>query len=346
MKRRGKPQPQQELNMLTDPEMLAELAAYDAAALARRAERDAAAGGRPVAHDCETAGKTLCWPCALDGPEKCLEVHIDPEVHDACVAEARRLAVLRDKAPCHDCAFLKDSHEAGQEGLIAQLARQRDAFHCHQGMPLDGRGRTPAEGDYAPDEHSRYPICAGWAAARGRYVARVRAAKALTRVRRRPRPTRRERLARFGFAAFGRRRRRVPRREVAVVDLAGLGLTLGCTTRRRRSVRAALTVVEQRRVLCRLVHVGDLRRREVDGQAEHRVERPDGTGTPWIAGSTERALDAFAIVLVRSGVRVLGDGPRPDLPPYTRPPKGPRPPRPRSKKPPRPRPKPLILKAA
>ena len=215
MSRRTAPPAQQELAVELDQDVLAALAVFDAEVAERRTERLAATPGRAVALDCETAGKTLCWSCALDGPDHCLEVHLPAEVHDACVTEARRLAAARAGAPCHDCAFLRDSHEHGQEGLIAQLARQRVPFHCHQGMPLDGRGKVPAEGDYAPDDHARYPVCAGWAVARSNYLARLRAARALLRVRwalyrRRPQPTRHERVLReLGLVTFGERRRQI-----------------------------------------------------------------------------------------------------------------------------------------
>lgn len=329
------------LDMVTDPADLAALAVFEAEVAERRDAALAAAQGRPVAFDCETAGKVWCWTCAISGPERCLEDHLPAEVHEACEAKARRLAVLRDGAPCHDCAFLAASHEAGEEGLLAKLTRQREAFHCHQAMPLDGRGKVPADGDFAPRDHSRYPVCAGWARARSSYLLRVRAAKALAPVRRahhRPQTMHARVLRQLGVARFDRCRRRGGRPgKVARPDLC-----LWCVTPRRLSVRSSLTIAQQRAVFRGVHQLGELRRRELAGVAEHRVVGEVGN-TPWRA-SIDLALDAFAVVLVRAGHR----GPREPgpLPPYTRPPKKPQPPRPKRRGRPRPLPKPLLLRAA
>lgn len=355
-RRRKPPTAQEELDLPPDPDGLA---AYDAEIAARRTERLAAAAGRAVALDCETAGQTLCWPCTLDGPHRCLEIHVAPEVHDACVAEARRLAAARGGAQCHDCAFLRDSHEHGQEGLIAQLARQRVAFHCHQGMPLDGRGKTPEEGDYAPDDRARYPICAGWAAARASYLARVLAARALRSVvwalrRRRPPRSKHEQVLReLGLVAFDEPRHRIRRPQLGRV--ARCDLCLWCTTSGRRALRGELAIAQQRLVIRGFGILGDLHRRELGGVVEHRIElRATGVhepgalqlATPWIPGPPAAVLDAFAVVLYRAGCRAKSvDPPRPP-PPYTRPPKNPSPPTPRRRRVPRRRPPQLLLRAA
>ena len=340
MSRRKATQAQQELAVELDPDILAALAVFDADVAERRTERLAAAPGRAVALDCETAGKTLCWSCALDGPDHCLEIHLPPEVHDACVSTARRLAATRAGAPCHDCAFIRDSHERGQ-GLIARLARQRVPFHCHQGMPLDGRGKVPVEGDYAPDDHARYPVCAGWAAARSSYLARLRAARVLLRVRwalyrRRPQPTRHEQVLReLGLIAFGEPRRRV--RHPQLGRVARLDLCLWCTTVGRRALRAELAIAQQRLVVRGFQILGEVHRRERGGAVEHRIEarapRAHEPGapqsTPWICGPLASALDAFAVVLYRAGCRAKSVDPPRLPPPYTRPPKKPQPPKPR-----------------
>lgn len=311
-----------------------------------RAARLAAASGRPVALDCEVAGVPPCWACAVHGPERCYENHVPREVHDACVAEARRLAVLRDKAPCHDCAFARGSDEGQEEGLLGKLARQPSPFHCHQAMPLDGRGRMPADGDFAPDEHSRYPVCAGWARARAGYLARVQAGKEMRRLRqRRPPPTSHERMLR-ALGLMSLRTGHHPVRRVELGKVARRDLCLWCVTRRRRALRAELEVVDQRHVRRGPRLVGVLQRRGGGDLVWHRVEGAAGT-TPWLLGQLELALDAFAVLLYRAGERAgMRGAPRPDPPPYTRPPKGPRRPRPKSRRPPRPLPKPLILRAA
>jgi len=131
----------------------------------RRAKR-LAAGGRPVELDCETAtGTPKCWGCAIYGPRKCTEQTLSDDVHLSCEAEGHRLAAERGGQPCDDCAFRPRSPEAKQEGLLARVVRQETPFYCHKGMPLDGKGKMPAEGDYFPRDHKLYPICAGWARA-------------------------------------------------------------------------------------------------------------------------------------------------------------------------------------
>lgn len=322
----------------------ADIAEYLAGHAARREEALAAAGGRPVALDCEAAGKTPCWNCALDGPEKCLENHLPRRAHDACVAEARRLYVERGKAPCHDCAFIRDSHEARQEGLLDKLVRQREPFYCHQAMPLDGRGQTPAEGNYAPDDHARYPVCTGWARAREAYLARRAAARALPAIRARVAKTARARIvATLGLQRFGERRRRARVRTLTRIVPPGFGLW--CTTPRRRAIRAELAIVQQRLVTRGFRIVGEIHRRETTGGVEHRILSELGE-TPWIRGEAGAAMDAFAVVLIRAGLRAgLGDGPD-KPPPYNRPPPKKTPPKPKSRRPPRPLPKPLMLRAA
>ncbi len=300
------------------PAERAEMAEHDAANARRRAEMLATVNGRPVAFDCETAGKSPCWACAIYGPQACLEDHIPPQVHDACVTEARRLYIERGKGPCHDCAFLRGSPEREQEGLLARVARQRDPFYCHQAMPLDGRGRAPAEGDYAPDDHSRYPVCAGWAAAREAYLARRAAARAMPSLRARvAKSTRAHVVAALGLQSFD-----APRRRAKIGTLARLvppGLGLWCITQRRQAVRLELQVVQQRLVARGFRVVGELHRRRLGEQIQHQITSKLGE-TPWISGDPEAALDAFAVVLVRAGVRAaIGSGPD-KPPPYTRPP--------------------------
>lgn len=180
MSKSGPRHPLMDAPMPTEWPTKAEIEAFTAEIDARRASMLAAVDGRAVDFDCETAGVAVhkhCIACAVIGPEKCLEDNLPPEVHAACEVEARRLAVLRDGAPCHDCAFLRDSEETAQE-MTERLARQVDPFYCHQAMPLDGKGRAPADGDFRPRDHRAYPICAGWAAARAARRARVLAARA------------------------------------------------------------------------------------------------------------------------------------------------------------------------
>lgn len=174
----------------------ADVAAHEAEQAARRASMLAAVDGRAVDFDCETAGAPLpCIACAVQGPEHCTADNLQPEAHAACEAEARRLTVLRAGAPCHDCAFMLDSEETRGE-VTERLARQADPFHCHQAMPLDGKGRAPADDDFKPRDHRAYPVCAGWAVARAVLRGRVLAARAagkLWRSKVRP-PTQRERV--------------------------------------------------------------------------------------------------------------------------------------------------------
>jgi hypothetical protein len=326
------------------PAERAEMAAFDAANVSRRVRVIASVNGRPIAFDCETAGKPHCWACAVYGPQACLEDHLPPQVHDACVAEARRLYAERDKGPCHDCAFRRGSPEREQEGLIDRVARQRDPFHCHQAMPLDGRGRDPAEGDYAPDDHARYPVCAGWAAAREAHLARRAAARAMPGLRARVAKTARARVV----AALGLQRLGKPRRRAKVGTLARVvppGLGLWCITRRRQAVRLELSIVQQRQVARGYRLIGELHRRAGE-QVQHRITSPLGE-TPWISGEPRAALDAFAVVLVRAGVRAaIGSGPDKPPPPYTRPPPKRGPDKPKSRRPPGARPKTLMLRAA
>lgn len=155
---------------VTDEEIERAIAEADAAAAAQRHLRLAAATGRPVELDCETAGLTPCPECWHGEPERCTRQTLPDEVHAACEAEAHRLAAER-AGPCHDCAFRPGSHEAIAEDwatgrpVLDTVAKQAEPFRCHQAMPLDGRGRVPADGDFAPRRHTLYPICAGWARA-------------------------------------------------------------------------------------------------------------------------------------------------------------------------------------
>jgi len=105
-------------------------------------------------------------------------------VHEACELEAHRQAAARGHGPCHDCAFRRGSHEA-ENGWLRRLAEQRDPFYCHQAMPLDGRGIEPADGDFAPRDHARYPLCAGWVAARKARSSARALARAVREIRRR-----------------------------------------------------------------------------------------------------------------------------------------------------------------
>lgn len=69
-------------------------------------------------------------------------------------------------------------------------------------MPLDGRGRVPMVGDFAPLDPDAYPVCAGWAAARASLMRRRKARDALRRFRRPP--TVRERWSsRSGWSGQG-----------------------------------------------------------------------------------------------------------------------------------------------
>ena len=353
MSRRKAPPAQQELAVELDQDVLAALAVFDAEVAERRTERLAATPGRAVALDCETAGKTLCWSCALDGPDHCLEVHLPAEVHDACVTEARRLAAARAGAPCHDCAFLRDSHEHGQEGLIAQLARQRVPFHCHQGMPLDGRGRSQRRAT-TPRTTTRATRCAQAGPWLGRTTWRGSGPPApccgcggrcTADARSRP-----------GMSGCCASSVWSPSASVAARSATRSSAGSPGWTCARRALRAELTIAQQRLVVRGFQILGEVHRRELGGIAEHRIKaRAPGVHEPgapqlatsWIPGAPTAARDAFAVVLYRAGCRaVTRGGPDKPLPPYTRPPKGPRPPRPKSRRPPRPLPKPLILMAA
>lgn len=150
-------------------------------------------------------------------------------------------------------------------------------------------------------------------------------------------------------AALGLQRFGAPRRRARVRSLARLvhhGLALWCVTRRRLALRLELAIVQQRQVARGFRLVGELHRRQLDGRLEHRVTSELGQ-TPWIRGEPEAALDAFAVVLVRAGVRAsIGGGPDKPPPPYNRPPPKKPPPKPKSSKRPRALAKTLILRAA
>ena len=310
------------------------LAQHRADAEARRRERQAAAGDRPVELDCETAGRSVpCMACVLDGPERCYEFNLPPETHAACVAEARRLSAARAGEPCHDCAFRPGSPESHEEDLLAKHVRSATPFRCHQAMPLDARGRLPTLGDFAPLDPDAYPVCAGWAAARARWLRRRRARDAVRQLARGRVPTTRVRW----YAALGLRSwrpRHVQPRGVPtarVIDPAR-GPWL-CTTRRRLALRAALRIERQREVWLGGERVGML----LLAAGAHRVEASTGGGPGWIFGAPALALDAFAVWLARAGRQAPAPAPRPPSPDGPgKPPKGPpakrrRPPRPPSR---------------
>lgn len=299
----------------------------DLAVLAdRMAEVDtlAAAGARPVEIDCEAAGRVpFCYGCALTGPEACYEFNLPPEVHAACVDEARQLAGARSGQPCHDCAFLPGSPERREEDMLERLIRSAKPFRCHQAMPLDGRGRVPALGDFAPLDPDAYPVCAGWARARAALLLRLRARDALRKIRRPP--TQRERwYANLGLRSW--RPCRPQPRHVPTGRVIDPLLCMHCNTRRRRQLRAALRVERQREVWLGGERVG----RILCSGGSYRVEDQAGAGPRWIFGAPSLALDAFAVWLVRQGRRPpLPAPPRPPEPP----PKQPLPPgRPPSKR--------------
>ena len=182
-----------------------------------RQERLVAAAGRPVELDCEVAGRAVpCMGCVLDGPEHCYEQNLPTEVHAACAADAREQARARAGEPCHDCAFRPGSPESAEEDLLLKHIRQSTPFRCHQGMPLDARGRLPTIGDFAPLDPAEYPVCGGWAAARASWLRRRKARDAVRQLARGRVPTTRARW----YAALGlrswrprRRQRKPPRRQ-------------------------------------------------------------------------------------------------------------------------------------
>lgn len=302
------------------------LAQHRADAEARRRERQAAAGDCQVELDCETAGAAVsCYGCSLHGPERCYEFNLPPEVHAACVAEAQGLAAARAGAPCHDCAFRPGSPESHEEDLLLKHIRTSTPFRCHQGMPLDGRGRLPTLGDFAPLDPTAYPVCAGWAAARASWLRRRRARDAVRRLARSRTPTARARwYARLGLQTW-RPRRRFPRRVPTrrIIDPAR-GPWL-CTTRPRLALRAALRIERQREVWLGGQRVGMIK---LAGGA-HRVEDASGAGPGWIFGAPALALDAFAVWLARAGQRAPLE-PQPEPP--TTGPKGTPPRRPPAKR--------------
>ena len=154
-----------------------------------RQQRLAAAGGRPVELDCEVAGRAVpCMGCVLDGPERCYEQNLAPEIHAACVADAREQASARAGSPCHDCAFRPGSPESAEEDLLLKHIRGSTPFRCHQAMPLDGRGRLPTIGDFAPLDPAEYPVCGGWAASRASWLRRRKARDAVRQLARGPGP--------------------------------------------------------------------------------------------------------------------------------------------------------------
>lgn len=314
----------------------------DLAVLADRlAEVDglAAAGARPVEIDCEAAGRVpFCYGCALDGPDACYEFNLPPEVHAACVVEARRLAAARAGEPCHDCAFRPGSPESREEDFLARAIRSSKPFRCHQAMPLDGRGRVSMVGDFAPLNPDAYPVCGGWAAARASLLRRRKARDALHKIRRPP--TQRERwYADLGLQSW--RPHRPQPRQVPTARVIDPLLCMHCNTRRRRQLRAALRVERQNEVWLGGERVGHLRRAESIGRILYRGEPVGAEQLRWTP-SWEQALDALAVWLVRAGRSPPG------LPPPEPPnlgPKGPGPRRPPSKRRGRPRPRPPVILA-
>lgn len=137
------------------------------------------ANGRMIEFDCVTAGDfDICSGCAHHGPQGCLKQQLTDLDHAACEAEGRRSADARGKQPCHDCAFRRGSPEHRAE-LTDRLARQSTPFRCHQGAPLDGKGREPSVLAFWPRDESLYPVCAGWAAARADLRLRQQLARAV-----------------------------------------------------------------------------------------------------------------------------------------------------------------------
>lgn len=296
----------------------------------------AAAGARSVEIDCEAAGRVpFCYGCALDGPEACYEFNLPSEVHAACVDEARRLAAARAGEPCHDCAFRPGSPERREDDMIERLVRSAKPFRCHQAMPLDGRGRVPMLGDFAPLDPDAYPVCAGWARARAALLLRRRARDALRKIRRPP--TQRERwYVELGLQTW--RPRRPQPRQVPTGRVIDPLLCMRCNTRRRRQLRAALRIERQREVWLGRERVG----RILCSGGSYRVEDQAGAGPRWIFGEPSLALDAFAVWLVRAGRSP--PAPSPPEPPNLGP-KGPGPRRPPSKRRGRPRPRPPVVLA-
>ena len=311
---------------------------------ALRHERQAAAGDRPVELDCEVAGRVVpCMACTLEGPERCYEQNLAPEVHAACVAEARRQAAARAGAPCHDCAFRPGSPESREEDLLLKHIRQSTPFRCHQGMPLDGRGRLPTLGDFAPHDPTAYPVCGGWAAARASWLRRRKARDALRQLARGRVPTARARwYAGLGLQSWRPRRRRPRRTPTARIIDPARGPWL-CTSRRRLALRAALRIERQREVWLGSRRVGEIK---LAGDA-HRVEDTSGAGPGWIFGAPALALDDFAVWLARTGQHAPPmPQPRPPHPPGPKGPPSPRDPPERRRRPARPPAPTTIARAA
>lgn len=111
-------------------------------------------------------GVPECIGAAMGGEDRCTCDTIPKGEHDECVLVAHVHYLQRGSKACHDCAFRRGSPEmdGGQTDQI--LGDETAAFYCHQGMPIDARGRDPELGDYVPDDAHRYPVCAGWVAMR------------------------------------------------------------------------------------------------------------------------------------------------------------------------------------
>lgn len=115
-------------------------------------------------YDCEAVhGYPQCIGCAVNGAPACTCDTLTPAQHQLCLADAREAERKRRGRMCHDCAFRPGSPEWERR---AEIGDDPFPFRCHQGMPIDFRGREPAsedEHDYKPRKHVYdYPICAGW----------------------------------------------------------------------------------------------------------------------------------------------------------------------------------------
>lgn len=120
---------------------------------------------RIVRRSCEEIdGFPQCFGCAGIGPERCTCDTIAPGEHDEAVLVAHAHYQQRGFKACRDCAFRRGSPEMKSGKTEAIMSDAAAVFYCHQGMPVDARGGTPELGNYAPDDASRYPICAGWIA--------------------------------------------------------------------------------------------------------------------------------------------------------------------------------------
>lgn len=107
-----------------------------------------------------------CIGAAARGEQGCT-CGLHPGQHDEAVLVAWAHFHERGGKACHDCAFRRGSPEM-QNGIAMSIAEGDQAFYCHQGMPVDGRGCDAELGEFRPDDPRRYPPCAGLAAIRRR----------------------------------------------------------------------------------------------------------------------------------------------------------------------------------